>query len=208
MREILCYGDSNTWGWDPEKKARYPREIRWTGVLQSELGEDYHVIEEGQNGRTTVWDDPIEGYKNGLEYLYPCLETHKPLDLVIIMLGTNDLKYRFSVSSYDIAKGMGRLIDVVQKSDTGKNNKSPELLVIAPPPLGKLTEFAEMFQFGTEKSKTLAIHYSNICKEKGCHFLDAGTVIKSSDIDGIHLEAEEHKKLGRAVAKAVKRIIG
>ena len=158
--------------------------------------------------RQTVWDDPIEGYKNGLEYLYPCLETHKPLDLVIIMLGTNDLKYRFSVSSYDIAKGMGRLIDVVQKSDTGKNNKAPELLVIAPPPLGKLTEFAEMFQFGTEKSKTLAIHYSNTCIEKGCHFLDAGTVIKSSDIDGIHLEAEEHRKLGRAVAKAVKRIIG
>jgi lysophospholipase L1-like esterase len=92
MKAILCYGDSNTWGYDPVTKGRFPRDMRWTGVLRQSLGDDYLVIEEGLNGRTTVWDDPIEGYKNGAAYLVPCLTTHRPLDLVIIMLGTNDLK--------------------------------------------------------------------------------------------------------------------
>ena len=116
LKEVLCYGDSNTWGYNPITKERYEKDERWTGVLQNALGNDYHVIEEGLNGRTTVWDDPIEGFKNGKTYLIPCLETHKPLDLVIIMLGTNDLKKRFSLSAYDIAQGAGVLIDVVYKS--------------------------------------------------------------------------------------------
>ena len=99
MWEILCYGDSNTWGYNPSTKERYDRYERWTGILQFTLGDEYHVIEEGLNGRTTVWDEPIEGeYKNGKTYLVSCLESHKPLDLVIIMLGTNDLKKRFSVT--------------------------------------------------------------------------------------------------------------
>lgn len=98
MKNILCYGDSNTWGYDAETKNRFPPDVRWTGILKRTLGEGYHVIEEGLNGRTTVWDDPIEGYKNGREYLIPCLESHRPLDLVIIMLGTNNLKKRFSLT--------------------------------------------------------------------------------------------------------------
>ena len=105
MKTILCYGDSNTWGYNPSMGGRYARDERWPGVLRKELGEGYLVIEEGLNGRTTVWDDPIEGYKNGKTYLVPCLETHKPLDLVIILLGTNDLKMRFSVSALIQAAG-------------------------------------------------------------------------------------------------------
>ena len=105
VKKILCYGDSNTWGYNPHTELRYPRAVRWTGVLQRGLGPAYHVIEEGLNGRTTVWDDPIEGYKSGKEYLVPCLETHKPMDLVVIMLGTNDLKHRFSLTAFDIATG-------------------------------------------------------------------------------------------------------
>jgi lysophospholipase L1-like esterase len=101
MKTILCYGDSNTWGAVPlqslELIERFGRSERWTGVLQRELGQAYEVIAEGCNGRTTVWEDPIEGYKNGKEYLIPCLDSHQPLDLVIIMLGTNDLKARFSI---------------------------------------------------------------------------------------------------------------
>ena len=97
MRRILCFGDSNTWGYDPATGERFDEQTRWTGVLQAALGGDYTVIEEGLNGRTTVWDDPIEGHKNGHEYLVPCLETHRPLDLVVLMLGTNDLKRRFSL---------------------------------------------------------------------------------------------------------------
>ena len=110
-KTVLCYGDSNTWGYDPATQKRYPRNVRWAGVLRRALGNGYLVIEEGLNGRTTVWDDPIEGYKNGKEYLVPCLETHKPIDLVIIMLGTNDLKARFHVPACDIAAGAGVAIE-------------------------------------------------------------------------------------------------
>ncbi|MDH5687676.1 MAG: SGNH/GDSL hydrolase family protein [Candidatus Bathyarchaeota archaeon] len=207
MVEVLCYGDSNTWGYNPLTKERYEKDERWTGVLQKTLGSDCHIIEEGLNGRTTVWDDPIEGYKNGKTYLIPCLETHKPLDLVIIMLGTNDMKKRFSLSAYDIAQGAGALVDVVDKSNCGRMEKPPRVLLLAPPPLGKLTEFAEMFEGGTEKSKRLSQHYKNAALEYGCEFFDTSTVIRSSDVDGVHLEKEDHKALGKAVAEIVKRIL-
>ena len=97
QKTILCYGDSNTWGYDPVNACRYDRNIRWPGVLQKELGQAYYVKEEGLCGRTTVWDDPVEGHKNGLKQLTPILHSHCPLDLVVIMLGTNDLKMRYSV---------------------------------------------------------------------------------------------------------------
>jgi len=205
LKEVLCYGDSNTWGYNPITKERYEKDERWTGVLQNALGNDYHVIEEGLNGRTTVWDDPIEGFKNGKTYLIPCLETHKPLDLVIIMLGTNDLKKRFSLSAYDIAQGAGVLIDVVYKSDCGRMGKPPKALLLAPPPVGKLTEFAEMFEGGTEKSKRFSQHYKNVAKEHRCEFFDTSTVIRSSDIDGIHLEKRTTKPLGKQSLKSSRR---
>jgi lysophospholipase L1-like esterase len=204
---VLCYGDSNTWGKNPLTKDRYGKDERWTGILQNTLGTDYFIIEEGLNGRTTVWDDPIEGYKNGKTYLMPCLESHKPLDLVIIMLGTNDLKKRFSLSAYDIALGAGALVDIVNKSDCGRMDRSPKVLLLAPPPIGKLTEFAEMFEGGTEKSRKLSQHYRDISEEYGCAFFDTSKVIQSSDIDGIHLEKKDHEALGKAVAEIVKNIL-
>lgn len=207
MIEVLCYGDSNTWGYDPLTKERYKRDERWTGVVQKTLGSGYHIIEEGLNGRTTVWDDPIEGYKNGKTYLIPCLETHKPLDLVIIMLGTNDLKKRFSLSAYDIARGAGALVDVVNKSNCGRMEKPPKVLLLAPPPLGELTEFAEMFEGGTEKSKRFSQHYKNVALEYGCKFFDTSTVIQLGDVDGVHFEKEDHKALGKAIAKIAKKIL-
>ena len=207
LKEVLCYGDSNTWGYNPITRERCEKDERWTGVLQNALGNDYHVIEEGLNGRTTVWDDPIEGFKNGKTYLIPCLETHKPLDLVIIMLGTNDLKKRFSLSAYDIAQGAGVLVDIVHKSDSGRMGKPPKVLLLAPPPIGKLTEFAEMFEGGTEKSKRFSQHYKNVARERGCEFLDTSTLIRSSNIDGIHVEQKDHESLGKAVAEIVKNIL-
>jgi len=208
VKEILCYGDSNTWGYDPVTKERFDRDERWTGILQNMLGPDYHIIEEGLSGRTTVWDDPIEGYKSGKTYLIPCLETHKPLDLVIIMLGTNDLKKRFSVSAYDIAGGAGVLVDIVNKSAAGRMGKTPKVLLLAPPPLGKLAEFAEMFEGGAEKSRRLSQHYRNIAQQCGCEFFDTSTVIRSSDVDGVHLEKGDHEALGKAVGQIVKKILG
>jgi lysophospholipase L1-like esterase len=206
-KTILCYGDSNTWGYDPATQERLPRDQRWTGVLRRVLGEGYLVIEEGLNGRTTVWDDPIEGYKNGREYLIPCLETHKPIDLVIVMLGTNDLKMRFSVPACDIAAGAGVLVDIVTKSETGPGDSAPPVLLIAPPPVAKLTEFAETFEGSTAKSKMLSHHFRLVAEERGCVLLDASEVIVSSDLDGIHFELGEHEKLGEAVAARVRKML-
>lgn len=208
MRTVLCYGDSNTWGYDPSTGGRYLRDARWPGVLRRELGEGYEVIEEGLNGRTTVWDDPIEGYKNGRTYLIPCLQTHKPIDLVVVLLGTNDLKMRFSVSAFDIANGAGVLVDVVKQSAAGPSGQAPQVLLIAPPPVALLTDFAEMFEGAEAKSVRFAEHYRRVAAERGCTFLDAGEVIVSSDLDGIHLEGGEHAKLGEAVARKVRAILG
>jgi lysophospholipase L1-like esterase len=207
VKTILCYGDSNTWGYNPSTGGRYPRDVRWPGVLRKELGNDYAVIEEGLNGRTTVWDDPIEGFKNGKSYLIPCIETHKPLDLVIILLGTNDLKMRFSVSAFDIANGAGALVQIVQKSETGRGGGAPQVLLLAPPPVAKLTGFAEMFEGAAVKSRRFAEYYARVAKERGCAFLDTGQVIVSSDLDGIHLEVSEHAKLGGAVAVEARKLL-
>jgi lysophospholipase L1-like esterase len=208
VKEVLCFGDSNTWGYNPVDKTRYPREVRWTGVLQRELGGDFHVIEEGQNARTTVWDDPVSGDKNGLRYLGPCLESHKPLDLVIILLGVNDLKHRFAVTAYDIAQSAGRLVDLARKSDTGPAGGAPEVLLVAPPPLGKLTELAEMFSGGREKSRDLAARFRERAALLGCPFFDAGTVVVSSDIDGVHWAPEHHARLAAALAAETRRLVG
>ena len=207
MKKILCYGDSNTRGYMPGTGERFPRDVRWTGILRGELGDGYEVIEEGLDGRTTVWDDPIEGYKNGKTYLIPCLESHRPIDLVVMMLGTNELKMRFSLSAYDIAEGVRVLVDIVQKSEAGSDEGPPKLLLMAPPPVAKLTEFAEMFEGAEAKSKKFSEHYRRIAEEQGCEFFDTSEVIVSSDIDGIHFEADEHHKLGKAVADLVRKIL-
>jgi len=203
MKRILCYGDSNTWGYDPALKDRLGRDERWPGACRIALGDGYEVIEEGLGGRTTVWDDPIEGYKNGLTYLIPCLESHRPLDLVTIMLGTNDLKKRFSLSAFDIAEGAKVLVKAAQVS-----YQPPMVLLIAPPSSVALTDFAEMFEGAEEKSRKFAFHYQRVANEMGCAFLDAGSVIVSSPLDGIHFEASEHQKLGQAVARKAKELLG
>ena len=207
MKTILCYGDSNTWGYDPKSMTRYPRDTRWTGILRNTLGDGYLVIEEGLNGRTTVWDDPIELDKNGATYLRPCIQTHKPMDLVIIMLGTNDLKTRFSLNAYDIASGAGVLVDMVQKSETGIDGKAPEVLLIAPPPTVPLPT-TEIFGGSREKSLGFSKQYRRVAIEKKCHYLDAGEHIESSPIDGIHFEVDMHEKLGLAIAAKVREILG
>jgi len=204
--EVLCFGDSLTWGWNPVDRGRYPFEKRWTGILQKELGINFNVIEEGLNGRTTIWDDPIEGEKNGKKYLIPCLESHQPLDLVIIMLGTNDLKLRFNKSAFEIAAAADSLAQIVQKSRTGRNYQSPEVLLISPPPLGKLTNWEEMMEGGYEKSKKLAQYYEMFAKDNQYHFLNAGEFVKTSDLDGLHWEEGENLKFGKAIADKVKQL--
>ncbi len=208
MKTILCFGDSNTWGFDPATGRRFDRAARWTGVLRRELGDGYEVVEEGLNGRTTVREDPVEGDKNGRRHFLPILESHMPLDLVVIMLGTNDLKHRFGLSAWDIASSVGVLAELALGFRSKHAPGSPKVMLMAPPPLARLTGFADLLEGGTEKSRQLGRHYRRVAGECGCEFLDAGEVIVSSDRDGIHFEAEEHAKLGRAVAGKVREILG
>ena len=204
MKRILCFGDSNTWGWDPETAGRLGPDVRWPGVMAKALGDGFVVIEEGLNGRTTAFDDPTYDYRNGRHYLVPCLESHRPLDLVIVYLGVNDLKARFGLSPVDIADGAALLLRLIRASDAGIAGAPPPVLLVAPPPVGRLSAFAELFAGAEEKSRRLAPAYRRVADAAGCAFLDAGSVIVSSDIDGIHLEASEHAKLGKAMAEKVK----
>ncbi|WP_421725860.1 SGNH/GDSL hydrolase family protein [Bauldia sp.] len=211
-RTVLCYGDSNTWGAAtvPRPDDRYAIDERWPGVLRVELGAGWLVLEEGLNGRTTVSDDPVEGpEKNGRRYLAPCLQTHRPLDLVIIKLGTNDLKARFSKSAWEVAAGVGALVDLTLAAGAGRDGGAPGVLVVAPAPTQATLPFhTEMFAGAYEKSMEFANRYRAMTEERGVDFFDAGSVIESSRYDGFHLDPDAHVALGQALAAEAKRIVG
>jgi lysophospholipase L1-like esterase len=208
MAVIVAFGDSNTWGYDPAAGARFPPGVRWTGVMGRELGIGHSVIEEGLNGRTTVFEDPIEPDRRGADYLPPCLRSHAPLDLVIIALGCNDMKARFAVPPADIAAGAERLILMARAEPAGPNGAPPKVILVAPPPVAKLSAFAEMFGGATEKSRNLAARYREVAERQGVGFVDAGQFIACSDLDGIHFEADQHTVLGHAMAEAVRIMVG
>jgi lysophospholipase L1-like esterase len=215
-KTALCYGDSNTWGFSPLSGKRFDHRTRWPMVLWRLLNrgaplfpdadqEDppYWVIEEGLCGRTSCREDPVEGDRNGLRQLLPILESHKPLDWVAVMLGTNDLKQRFNPSAFDVAAGVQRLVNAARDSRCGPGGGSPQVLMICPPPMSASGSFAHIFGDALEISKKLAPYFQAMAKESGVFFLDAGRVVKSSPADGIHLEAEEHRKLAAAVAAII-----
>ena len=208
MPVVVAFGDSNTWGYDPAKGQRFAADVRWTGVMARELGATFKVIEEGLNGRTTVHDDPFEPHRNGLTYLDPCLLSHAPLDLIAISLGCNDLKHRFGLSPGDIAKGAERLVMTAKSSSSGPGDKAPKVVLIAPPHLVKLTDFADMFDGGLEKSRLIGEHYRAIAALHGVDFVDAGLHIRCSPLDGIHYEADQHAILGAVLAKVVRQSLG
>lgn len=208
MIRILCYGDSNTWGFRPDKPfTRFPHNVRWTGVLRLLLGDDYEIIEEGLNGRTTVWDDPFADHKNGKTYLPPCLESHSELDLVVIMLGTNDLKAHFNLTPADVAQGLKALHGLVKSSGSGRHGTAPDILIISPPPVGKLTLLAGTYGDASEKSLHLATQIELITRLFGCCFMDAGKIVTSSPIDGVHWEADQHKRFAHAVSEKIHSIL-
>ena len=207
MRTVLCYGDSNTWGYDPATRGRYPPHVRWTGVRATRLGAEYRVVEEGLNGRTTRWDDPIEPGRNGLISLRPCIESHQPLNL-IIMLGTNDLKRRTGLSAWDIAQSAAALADMAWRFAHGPDRFRAEVLLVAPPAVSTLTDFDQMFEGAREKSRQFSHYYRLAAGWHHLPFFDAGAVIVSSEKDGIHFDAEEHRKLGEALADEVRRLVG
>ena len=211
MKRILCYGDSNTHGTKPMRDqndvARFSSHERWPGIVAAELSAGFEIIEEGLPGRTTVHDDPIEGiHKNGKTYLLPCLESHWPLDVVIIALGVNDLKARFGVRPSDIAAGVGVLIDTVKNAPVF-NGKPPKILILAAAQILERGWLGEMFAGGSEKSLTLAEHLEGVSTSRQVAFLNIGAVAHVSPIDGIHFDATQHQAIGLAVAHQLKAII-
>ncbi len=213
MTTILCYGDSNTYGYDPKTGLRYPKEIRWTGLLQSLLDQHandssaslYLVIEEGCNGRTTVTDDPVEGWKNGLDYLKPCLNSHKPVDIVILMLGTNDLKEVFHLSASEIAENVGILVDTIQSFTAEKQGFIPKIVLVSPPHIGEdmlNSVFSGAFApRSIEESKQFAEYYHAVATSKNCIFFDAATCVVPSKEDSLHLTEEGHRALAKNLSQ-------
>ena len=217
-KTILCYGNSNTWGYVPRKAndanlpiERYKKNERWSGILQSSLGNDFEVVEEGLNSRTTNINYKYPPDRNGKTYLPPCLYSHAPIELVILSLGANDLKPEFNRSAADICAGLSELIEIIQSSNYGRGmQQAPRILILSQPiPLPISTNFIDksestIFADITKKAKALIPLYANLAKEKGCFFLDVAREIDVSNIDGMHLDKESHKKLAQLITEKIK----
>ncbi|MBQ3216914.1 MAG: lipolytic enzyme, G-D-S-L [Oscillospiraceae bacterium] len=212
-KHIVCFGDSNTHGYcaDPmdceDHGDRFNENERWTRLLQQKLGDEYLVLEEGLSGRTTVFDDPLHECMSGLDYITPCLMSHEPVDLLIIMLGTNDTKDRFASSAACIGIGMARLVKKAMSTECW-GGKKPNILVVCPPPMGKEMPngiFGDtMGEFCVEKSEQLARYYKEQCELIGCHFADAGAMgCEFNEIDYMHLTRAGHATLAEKLAETV-----
>lgn len=207
-KTLLCFGDSNTHGTialsELGESGRFDRATRWPGRLASQLGSDWHVIEEGHPGRTTVHDDPIEGeHRNGATVLPSILESHRPIDLVILMLGTNDLKPRFSLGPTDIALSVEKLVKMILASTSGPNGGAPDILLAAPVPISETGCLAEIFEGGADKSRKLGSLFEDVAKRNGCHFIDIGRVAETDTTDGVHLDAAAHQAISDALSNRI-----
>ncbi len=217
MKNILCYGDSNSWGLIPGKfnetyklQTRLPPALRWPRILQKLLGSDYYVIEENLNGRNTSFDEKpkTRPSRNGLATLPGILEMHYPLDLVIFMLGTNDTRidFNFNASVEDIVQGMQSLVHYVKESHLGKNFQAPKVLLIAPAPL--IPEAAgysgNCFDASSiQKSKEIPAAYQQLAEKEQCAFIDAGTLVEVDPADGVHIKGESLSALAKAVTDKI-----
>ncbi len=209
LRTLLCYGDSNTHGTRPLTQPGVPRTLRLGRTLARRTGPragaDGRVIEEGLPARTTVHDDPIDGHhKNGFTYLRPCLESQLPVDVLLLMLGTNDLKARLSVTPADIASALQVLLEEIRRCNAGPGGATPRLIVMAPAPIEEVGFLGEIFAGGAAKSRQLAARYRQVAEAQGAAFVDAGEIIQVSPVDGVHFEADQHRRLGEHLVGVVR----
>lgn len=213
VRSVLCYGDSNTWGADPaDDTRRFAWQVRWPGVLQRELGDGWHVVEDGLGGRTTAHDSPLDPHRSGKELIGAALECHAPLDLVILMLGTNDISYPH-LTAADAADGAAELAHLVRRSEAGPEGPggpAPLVLLVCPPPVGPFGENRrpELWAGSDERSRALPQEFARVSAAAALAWLDAGEIVTTSALDGWHLEASQHRLLGVAVAAEVRRLCG
>lgn len=218
---ILCYGDSNTWGtigrWSVDGKPSecFDAEHRWPEVMQAALGDRFHIIRQGLGGRTTIYDEDGCNWKNGEMYLKPCLFSHRPLNLVIIMLGSNDLLVKQDITAEELPLGISRLVDIVQAyPKVGAGNVPPKVLILAPIPIREpdprgRVEVYEKYrrEIGEALSRQFAPVYQKVAEEKGCYFMDAGLYAEACDADGDHFTPESHVRLGHALAEYIRKNI-
>ena len=207
-KRIVCFGDSNTWGYNARTLERFPEEIRWPSLLGAMLGDDYQIVEEGLPGRTSVVDDPIVEGMNAYPYIHPCLMSHSPIELVIIMLGTNDTKARFNLTSYNIAQGITRLAHKAKNTPAGVKGSYPKVLVIAPPPIGRgydQTDVSKTMGLDCDRKSEEFPHYlADLLKIQEIDFLNTKELVQMNEIDYMHLNEEGHKQLAELVFHKLK----
>ena len=218
MKNILCFGDSNTWGFvpgafDPKTlyMKRYSIRERWPGLLRDILGEDFHIIEEGLNGRTTNVEYPDLSGRSGTSYILPCLYSHSPLDLVILNIGINDIKVIFDRSMMEISKGMAEIIDLIRSTSYGPDMQGqPQILLLSPSALiheGYVDQNNESaFKGGMEKSLLFNDYYEKLALERDCHYVDLQSVVSYSKIDGLHYDKRGHAVVASIVASKINEI--
>lgn len=211
MRQILVYADSLSWGIVPGTRRRLAFEERWPGVMEGALGGTaarLRVVEDCLNGRRTVWDDPFKPGRNGLAGIAERIEAHSPLALVILMLGTNDFQSMHPHDAWHSAQGIAALVRAIRSAPIEPGMPVPPVLVVAPPPFDDPRgPLAPKFAGAEAKSAGLAAAFETVAAELGCAFFDAGSVTPASRIDGIHLDADQHATLGRALAEVVRPLL-
>ncbi|MCM8538501.1 MAG: SGNH/GDSL hydrolase family protein [Lentisphaeraceae bacterium] len=206
MKNYLCFGDSNTWGFIPATDfERYPFEQRVCGHLQKELGSGVRIIEEALNGRMTGWDDPLNVDKNAARQLPFILDSHRPLNLVSVMLGINDMKHYMNKTAIDSAMAISQLIEQVRAADCGREGACPEIIIISPPVyIDTEQPFGHIFDGAVEKSRGFAEAYKEVAEENGVHFFDAALYATPPiSGDGVHIDAAGTKAIGEALAKYI-----
>lgn len=205
---IVCYGDSNTWGYNAETGLRYPDDVRWTQLLAERLGSMFQICEEGLSGRTSVFDDPLYEGLNGLTPLVPILGSHNPIDLLIVMLGTNDCKQRFNATAQNIADGIRRLIQKAQSQAVWR--RQPRILLVAPIQIGREIYTVPRINEGmgadcAEKSWQLPDLLQATAVECNCHFLDANAVVTANSVDFMHFDEASNKRFSNYLADWIER---
>lgn len=210
MYTIVCFGDTNTWGYDNRTGERLPYHERWTGILNEKLGSEYYVVEEGLAGRTTVNEDPIEQHKCGREHIYPCLLSHEPIDVFVMMLGQVELKSRFSLTAYDIAMGVEELVQIVLNSKSGPHKKAPKIILISPVQVGDISGTNMEHWFPANGTKERSILFPKLFKEitekYHIEFLEASSVAKTAE-DAIHMANESHEDFACQVTQMIKNMV-
>ena len=209
MKNILCFGDSNTFASHP-LGGRHPYDVRWTGRLQALLGAEYRVIEEGLGGRTTVFEDQISPGRNGRTALPMAIGTHHPLDLIIVMLGTNDLKEQYHVTTWDLARAMEQLMHIIDAYEYAPHYQKPQVLLVSPIEVGEDIEnspFGCFTRAAIAPSKEFAKIYAPVAEKYGAHFFDAASVARPSAEDQLHMDESSHRALADALAVKVREIL-